>query len=119
MLAFNTLEYAKKLENAGMKQQEAEALAQLNYETISKLLDEKDFVTNQKLSMTELNIRKDMREMELKLEKEIKNLELKITEVQSSLMKYINEASWKIIGVIIGFQVLIFSILHYFPNLPK
>ena len=87
-LAIDTLDYARKLIDAGVPEKQAEAQARVLAEIVESSLATK----------------RDIKELELKIE-------LKIEQIKSSLTKWIIGTFLTLLGVIIGQTVIIVTMM--------
>ncbi|MGH7964267.1 MAG: hypothetical protein ACRERD_20995 [Candidatus Binatia bacterium] len=69
-IAFNTLAFAKKLQEGGFTAQQAEVLAYAQAELL-----EQNLATKLDLKEVEANLRRDMKEMETSLRRDMKEIE--------------------------------------------
>jgi hypothetical protein len=87
-LAIDTLDYARKLIDAGVPEKQAEAQARVLAEIVESSLATK----------------RDIKELELKIE-------LKIEQIKSSLTKWIIGTFLTLLGVIIGQTAIIVTVM--------
>lgn len=92
-ITFDTLEYAKKLENAGFTREQAEVQA----DALKKFALEMDEKTRQ-----ELATKGDVRECELRLLKEIEKVRKEIEEVRAELKTDIQKVKYDLLVWQIG-----------------
>ena len=86
-IAFDTLAFAKKLQDGGFTVQQAEVLAQAQAElfeqNLATKLDLKE--VERTISELEVNLRREMKELEVNLRRDIKELEIKFTRDMKDL----------------------------------
>lgn len=100
-MTFNTLQFTKKMVNAGFTQQQAEGQAEALIEIVDNNLSTKTDI---------FLIQKDIKEVELKLELKIESVKVEIESVKVEIEKSKNETI-KWLGLIITLATTIIGIL--------
>ena len=96
-IAFDTLKFAKRLQEAGFTEQQAEALAAAEAELIEENLATKRDVAGvmQTIKELEVSLRRDMKELEVSLKRDMKELEASLKrdmkELEASLGRDMKE----------------------------
>jgi predicted phage-related endonuclease len=106
-IAFDTLAFAKKLQDGGFTVQQAEVLAQAQAElfeqNLATKLDLKELETSLRRDLKELevNLRRDMKELEARFTRDIKELETKLTHDMKDLeyRMVIKQGSLMLVGI--------------------
>ena len=104
-LTFDTLQYAKKLQQAGFTEQQAEIQAETFKEQADLIYDWTD---------DNLATKRDLQDVETRLTIRINNVENRINEVEERLTNRMNEMSYKItikLGSMIAGAVIILGVL--------
>ncbi|MGH7963078.1 MAG: coiled-coil domain-containing protein [Candidatus Binatia bacterium] len=102
-IAFNTLAFAKKLQEGGFTPQQAEVLAyaqaELLEQNLATKLDLKEVEANLRRDMKELetNLRRDMKEIEANLRREIKELERTMKEIEAGLRRDMKDLEYRML----------------------
>ena len=98
---FNTLQFTKKMVNAGFTQQQAEGQAEALIEIVDNNLATKTdiFLIQRDISL----VQKDIKEVELKLELEIESVKVEIEKSKNETIKWL--------GLIITLATTIIGIL--------
>ena len=80
-IAFDTLKFAKRIQEAGFTEQQAEALAAAEAELIDENLATKRDIAGvmQTIKELEVSLRRDMKELEVSLKRDMQDLEYRIT----------------------------------------
>ena len=94
-VTFDTLEYMDELKKSGMKQEEAEAITKATARAFVQMMETKDLCTKS-------------------------DLKREINDLKVDLMKFINENTWKTIGIIVTLQMVgfgLFGVLRYFVKI--
>lgn len=87
---FDTLEYMNNLKK-GFTQEQAEILTHANAQAFSEMIEVKELAT-----------KTDIKEIRIDMEK-----------MKVELIKFINENTWKTIGILATFQTLILTVFHF------
>lgn len=103
VLAFDTLAFAKKLQEGGFTVQQAEVLAQAQAELFEQNLATKLDLKGVEHALTEVeaNLRRDMKELETNLRRDIKELEAKLTrdikELETKVVRDMKDLEYRMV----------------------
>ncbi|MBD5608578.1 MAG: hypothetical protein HDQ93_06995 [Desulfovibrio sp.] len=78
IIAFDTLAYSKRLQQGGIPQEQAEAMAQANAEAFAKIAEERELATRRDIESAKLALRKDIETTALALRKDIETVKLEL-----------------------------------------
>lgn len=84
-ITFDTHAFIKKLTESGLTEQQAEAITELQKETVKSTLEQ----ARHEYELDNLATKRDLRELELRLEARIKDTELKIVESKAELVRWV------------------------------
>ena len=84
-ITFDTHAFIKKLTESGLTEQQAEAITELQKETVKSTLEQ----ARHDYDLDDLATKRDLKELELKLEARIKDTELKIVESKAELVRWV------------------------------
>jgi hypothetical protein len=125
---FNTLKYARMLEEVGFSRDQAETSIRILVETMEDKLASKqdlkdldvslkqdlkdlDVSLKQDMKVLEISLKQDMKELETSLKQDMKELDFKIQQTESKLTIRMGTMLAASIAIITALQVYVFKLL--------